>query len=161
MLKDIPTLEKFIRQLQHVPYLASKNLYRVMQHFLEMDEEQAKHFSQSLTDLKERVHRCDVCFTWKEKSQECVFCSSAKRNHRTICVVEKWQDLYAIERTSGFTGVYHVLGGVICPLDGIGPEQLTIEALANRAKKESCTEVILALGQTPEGEATSSFIAQA
>jgi recombination protein RecR len=160
MMQQLPTLSKFLKQLQAVPYLASKNLYRVADHFMAMDTVRHTQFLELLREVHEKVIRCPTCFAWSEKAAGCLFCKNPKRNSRQICVVETWHDLCAIERTSGYTGLYHVLGGVLCPLEGIGPEHLTIELLAKRVKSE-CDELILALNQTPEGEATAAFVARA
>ncbi len=159
MLHELPTIAQLLKGLQQVPYLASKNLYRVAEHFLAMEPEKVEQFCAILLKIKSHVVQCETCFTWREKERNCMFCSHAKRDQNIVCVVESWQELLAIEQTKGFTGVYHVLGGVIYPLEGVGPEDLTIEALVRRAESGSVTEVILALSQTPEGEATSAYIA--
>jgi len=158
MNSDLPSLTKFLKTLQQVPYLASKNLYRVAAHFLHMDTARAEMFCQILLETKQRITKCTICFAWQEKDQPCFLCSSPKRNRDIICVVESWQELVTIEKTGGYDGLYHVLGGVICPLDGIGPEQLTIEHLVTRVAA-GANEVILATNQTPEGEATAAYIA--
>lgn len=159
MLHELPTIAQLLKGLQQVPYLASKNLYRVAEHFLNMDEKKMEQFCAILLQTKQNIIKCAVCFTWCEKDRNCVFCFSNKREQNMICVVESWQELLAIEQTKGYAGVYHVLGGIIYPLEGIGPEDLTIEPLIERVKKHHTAEVILALSQTPEGEATSAYIA--
>lgn len=159
MLNDLPTVAQLLKGLQQVPYLASKSLYRVAEHFLKMDEQKVEQFCALLLKAKQNVVPCDICFTWREKNRACSFCASEKRDKQLVCVVESWQDLLAIEQTRGFTGVYHVLGGVIYPLEGIGPEDLTIEPLIKRVSQQGISELILALSQTPEGEATSAYIA--
>ncbi len=156
MIERLPSLNKLIKNLQQVPYLASKNLYRVVSHFMDMDEAKLKLFSDQLLEAKQNILKCEECFFWKERESNCLFCSAPKRNTSMICVVETWQDLLAIERTSGYNGLYHVLCGVICPLEGVGPEDLTINKLVERAGMVE--EIVLALSQTPEGEATASFI---
>ncbi len=160
MLNKLPTLGRLLKLLQQVPYLASKNLYRVATHFLEMDEQQIEQFCKVLLDAKEKLTQCSDCFCWCEKGQPCMFCSEPKRDQTTICIVETWQDILSIEKTNAYTGVYHVLGGVICPLDGIGPEDLTIDQLVKRVESNVIKEIILATNQTPEGEATAFFIAR-
>ncbi len=159
MLNELPTIAQLLKGLQQVPYLASKNLYRVAEHFLNMDEKKMEHFCAILLQTKQNIIKCEICFTWCEKNRSCHFCSSKKRDKNIVCVVESWQELLAIEQTKGYTGVYHVLGGIIYPLEGVGPEDLTIEPLIERVKKQNITELILALSQTPEGEATSAYIA--
>lgn len=127
--------------------------------FLKMDEKKIEQFCALLLQVKQNVVKCDSCFTWREKERSCSFCASNKREKNIVCVVESWQELLAIEQTKGYTGVYHVLGGIIYPLEGVGPEDLTIEPLIKRVQEQGITEVILALSQTPEGEATSAYIA--
>ena len=158
-MENLPQVTHLVRQLQQVPYLASKNLYRVVHYFLEMDEQKLELFLQTLKNAHNATHKCTTCWSWKEKEALCPWCSSARRDQRQICVVETWHDLYAIEKTGAYQGTYHVLGGAICPLDGIGPEDLTIGSLLERVAT-GCQEVILAVNQTPEGEATASFIAR-
>ncbi len=113
-------------------------------------------FCKVLNDLKNNIEHCPTCCTWKEKTKDCIFCTSPKRDKTIICVVETWRDLVALEKTGGYQGLYHVLGGALCPLDGIGPEDLTIKQLI--ARVGDCKELIFAFNQTPEGEATSSYI---
>jgi recombination protein RecR len=157
MIEHSPSILAFLKQLQRVPYLASKNMYVVAQHFLDLDRQSTEKFIEVLRDLKEHVDKCTSCWSWKEKEQDCKFCTSAKRDAHTICVVETWRDLIAIEKTGGYAGRYHVLGGALCPLDGIGPDDLTIKQLVARVE-HGCKELIFAFNQTPEGEATAAFI---
>lgn len=158
-MEKLDSLKQFLRNLQQVPYLASKNLFRVAAHFLEMDKEKCEFFCATLLNMKEKLIKCSKCFVWKEKNKDCDYCDSLKRDKSLICVIENWQDLLAMERSADYRGIYHVLGGSISPLDGIGPEDLTINNLYERAKSESVKELILALNQTPEGEVTSAYIA--
>ena len=160
MIDKVPTLAQLCKTLQQVPYLASKNLYRVATYFLVSDQDKIERFCLALLEAKRSLSMCDVCCVWKERSKGCVFCSDQKRDQTVICVVETWQELMAIEKTEGFKGVYHVLGGAICPLEGVGPEDLTIEKLVSRVQSGSVNELILATNQTPEGEATAAFIAR-
>ena len=159
MIHQLPTLQAVVKQLQQVPFLASKNLYRVLSYFLEMEPAKLDAFCAALQAAKMNLVLCSRCFVWQEKNQQCLFCDNDKRDHTTICVVESWQELLAIERTEGYKGLYHVLGGTICPLDGIGPEDLTITQLVARVQ-DPVKELILAMNQTPEGEVTSSYIVQ-
>jgi len=158
MIEQLPPLAHLIKHLQQVPYLASKNMYRVANYLLSMDETKAEQFCKAILMAQEQIVRCAICCTWKERSKECLFCSSPKRDQGVICVVETWQELMSIEKTGGYQGVYHVLGGVISPLDGIGPEDLTTPYLLQRIN-DTVKEVILATNQTPEGEATAAYIA--
>jgi len=160
MLQDLPTLSHLLKVLQQVPYLASKNLYRVTGHFLTMNEAQMEQFCGALLAAKKKLAKCVTCFYWREISSECIFCSSQKRDTTIICVVETWQEILAIEKTKGYNGLYHVLGGSISPLEGIGIEDLTIASLIERVEKNDIAEIILATNQTPEGEATAIYIAR-
>jgi len=157
MIEKLPSFQHLLKILQKVPYLASKNLYRVATHFLDMSPEQVEQFCRALQLAHQRLIKCPQCCAWQAKDQKCLFCFNEKREHAIICVVETWQELLAIEKTGGYKGVYHVLEGVISPLEGIGPEHLTIKLLVARAP--GVREIILAMNQTPEGEATSAYIA--
>ena len=157
-MDQLPSLKLLLKHLQQVPYLASKNIYRVAFHFLDLDENKLEYFCNSILTAKKNITKCSNCFVLKEKNDKCLFCDSNKRDQSIVCVIETWQELLAIEKTSGYNGVYHVLNGVISPLDGIGPENLTIGSLIFRIEN-GATEIIFALNQTPEGEATSSYIA--
>jgi recombination protein RecR len=159
MFNDAPSLTKLIKVLQQVPYLASKNIYRVANYFLYLDQGRMDQFCAALQEAKRNIVHCPICFAWQERDRNCSFCGNVRRDSTLICVVETWQELLAIEKTGGYSGVYHVLGGAICPLEGIGPENLTIVPLIARIENSNATEVILATNQTPEGEATASFIA--
>ncbi len=191
MIEQNPSLVQLLKQLQQVPYLASKNLYKVLDYYLEMDQAKAQHFCKILLEVKSNLTKCPICWIWKEVKSDCGYCQSTKRDKKVICVVETWQDFIAIEKTGGYMGLYHVLGGAISPLDGIGPEDLTLDSLVRRVSpvidenfKETVTparaecssepfaeknvsrhgvenkieEIILAMNQTPEGEATSVYI---
>lgn len=160
MIENIPSLARFLRQLQQVPYLASKNVYRVMHHFLEMSPERKEQFCRALSDAHAQIIKCQRCWTWQERDMACLFCDNAKRDHTTICVVETWQDVYAIEQSGGYKGGYHVLGGALNPLAGISLEHLKIKELVARITDQH-NEIILALNQTPEGDATSLCISRA
>ena len=135
MMNDLPSLAQLLKTLQHVPYLASKNIYRVGAYFLHMDDQKLEQFCAVLLEAKKNITQCEICFCWRERDRSCAFCSSIKRDQGIICVVETWQELIAIEKTSGYNGVFHVLGGVICPLEGVGPSDLNIDALVERVKK--------------------------
>lgn len=156
---DAPeSLQKLLRNLQQVPYLASKNLYKVANYFLEQDEERVAQLCQSLLEVKQKIQPCARCFTWQQLDRPCGFCDSVKRDQALVCVVEKWPDLLAIERTSNYRGVYHVLGGVISPLNGVRIEHLTIQFLLQRVQTGLVQELVLALSPTPEGEATMAYL---
>ncbi len=160
MIEKIPALAQLCKSLQQVPFLASRNLYKVATYFLKSDNERIEKFCTVLLKAKHAIISCPLCGMWKEKTADCVICADKRRDASVVCVVETWQELMAIEKTEGYRGMYHVLGGVICPLEGIGPEDLSITLLQERVKKGDVKEVILAMNQTPEGEATSAYIAR-
>lgn len=158
MKEQLPRLHELIRLLQQVPYLASRNVYRVAQHFLEMPEERRRKFITSLEDTCRETTRCNICCAWREQSIPCGWCNMPQRDQHIICVVETWHDLCAIERTGHYRGIFHILGGAISPLDGIGPEDLSLDALMKRIDQGNVKELILAMNQTLEGEATTACI---
>lgn len=157
MLTHLPSLQRLVRHLQRIPYLASKNVYRVADYFLKSEQQALEQFCQVLLAAKAGVLPCRVCYNWAEGNELCAVCASPRRDTQCICVVESWLDLVAIEKAGGYNGVYHVLGGALCPLDGIGPSQLTITQLLERLATHQ-GELIFATNPTPEGEATASFI---
>jgi len=160
MIEKIPSLAQLCKALQQVPYLASKNIYRVVTFFLTNDKERVERFCLALLEAKKNITTCSLCCMWKEREKNCVFCADVTRDARLICVVETWQELLVIEKTEGYKGLYHILGGAICPLEGIGPEDLSIGLLLDRVKNQAPQELILATNQTAEGEATAAFIAR-
>jgi len=157
MFAQLPIFQKLIRQLQRVPYLASKNVYRVAMYFLTTDQKAIEQLCATILEAKKAIQPCQHCFNWTEAGNQCSICSSDKRDKSVICVVETWHDLFAIENAGNFKGLYHVLGGALCPLEGIGPDQLTIDRLVKRVD-DQIQEVIFATNPTPEGEATASYI---
>lgn len=161
MIEKVPSLAKLCKQLQQVPYLASKNLYRVATFFLTEDTEKIASLCQSIMQAKQSIIPCPICCMWKEVRGGCVFCDNPKRDHSVVCVVETWNELVSIERTEGYKGTYHVLGGAISPLEGVGVQDLSIDLLLTRVDTdERIKEIILATNQTPEGETTAAFIAR-
>ncbi len=159
MLRKLPSLERLIRQLQRVPYLASKNVYRIAAYFMNCSDAQVDQLCKAIIDARKNTASCTICFNWHESESLCSICADERRDNSSVCVVETWHELVAIERAGGYHGVYHVLGGVLSPLEGIGPEDLEIEPLIKRVKTSSVKELIFATNPTPEGEATASFIA--
>lgn len=157
MIDKLPTVKKLMKHLHQVPFLASKNIYRVTSYFLQLDQQRLEQFCMVLQEAKKRIEECPICFVWHEKETGCIFCEDSDRDRSIICVVESWHELLIIERTESFCGLYHILGGVISPLDGISAKDLHIDALIARINPE-VHEIIFALNQTPEAEATASFI---
>jgi recombination protein RecR len=157
-MSKLPSLHKLMGQLQRVPYLASKNIYKVVGHFLELTPEEVDKFCSVLQEARKNIRTCIACFNWTEGDDSCAICVHASRHKEIICVVETWHDLIAIERAQEYQGVYHVLGGVLSPLHGVGPDEIRIKELLQRID-ESTHEIIFATNPTPEGETTASFIA--
>lgn len=159
-MPELPTFIQLLRQLQRIPHLPSKQLYKIGEHFLHMSDIEIEQLCGALLLIKQRLVRCDRCFGWRELDVVCSICDNHRRDQTTICVVETWHDMLSIEKTQAFNGVYHILGGAIYPLEGIGPDDLTIEHLLKRvASGESIKEIIFANNPTPQGEATALYIA--
>ncbi len=152
-------LERAIEQLARLPGTGRKSAQRIAMHLLKQNEETVFKLADSLVDLKKSVKRCSICGTITD-TDPCSICSNPKRKNGKICVVEEFQDVYIIEKTNEFRGRYHVLGGVISPLENIGPDNLRIQELTRRVGQsdEEIQEVILALNPDAEGEATSYYI---
>ncbi len=150
-------LEKAIEQLSKLPGTGRKSAQRIAIHLLKQNEQYAQNLAQAILDLTTKVYRCSICGSISD-TDPCSICSSPKREISTLCVVEEFNDVYLIERTNEFQGRYHVLGGIISPMDNVGPDQLRIKELLERVREESIQEVILALNPDAEGEATSYYI---
>lgn len=151
-------LERAIEQLSKLPGTGRKSAQRIAIHLLKQNDEYALKLANAIVDLKNKVTRCSVCGNVSD-SDPCKICENPKRENGQVCVVEEFNDVYIIEKTNEFRGRYHVLGGVISPMDNIGPDQLRIQDLLKRVGgNEQITEVILALNPDAEGEATSYYI---
>ncbi|MCH8496544.1 MAG: recombination mediator RecR [Balneolales bacterium] len=153
------TLENAIEQLAKLPGMGRKTAQRMAMHLLKQSDNQINELAQALIDLKTKIKYCTVCFTVTD-TVPCPICSSEKRKTGTICVVEEPKDVYIIEKMNEFRGRYHVLGGVISPMENIGPNEIRIKELIARIndEDEGATELILALNPDAEGEATSFYI---
>jgi recombination protein RecR len=150
-------IERLIAQLAGLPSIGRKTAQRLAYHLLGQDAESVKALSRALTEAKARIHPCASCGNWTEGTN-CRVCENPRRNQALVCVVEKPSDILAFERSGSYQGVYHVLGGALSPLDGIGPADLNMARLWERAVDG--VELILALSTGAEGEATATFIAQ-
>lgn len=151
-------LEQAIEQLARLPGTGRKSAQRIAIHLLKQNDEQVLRLAEALVNLKQKVIRCSTCGTVSD-SDPCSICSNVKRENGQICVVEEFNDVYIIEKTNEFKGRYHVLGGIISPLDNIGPDDIRIKELLQRASgDEHISEVILALNPDAEGEATAYYI---
>ncbi len=151
-------LEQMVDRLASLPSVGRKTAQRLAYHLLSRPIEEVDAFSASIADARRKIHPCSRCGNHTEH-ELCRICAHPRRQHNLICVVEKPIEVAAFEKTGTFQGVYHVLGGCLSPLDGIGPQDLRLDALFRRAQEEGC-EVILALNTNAEGEATATYISQ-
>ncbi|KAA3619785.1 MAG: recombination protein RecR [Calditrichaeota bacterium] len=147
-----------IEELSKLPGIGRKSAQRLVFFLLKSDKEEIKSLATALLDLKEKIQFCETCFNFADSSQ-CAICASPSRNHKIICVVEEANDVLAIERTNEYHGTYHILGGFLSPLDGIGPDDLKIRELMIRLNDE-IEEVILATNASAEGEATAVYLSK-
>jgi len=154
-----PPLEKLIEQLSRLPGIGQKSAARVALYILKSQQELAESLAKSLMEVKERIEFCSICFNLTD-GDPCAVCQDKNRANGVICIVEGPGDQLAIEEAGIFKGRYHVLHGILSPLDGIGPEDLKISQLLDRLEKEEINEVIIATNPTAEGEATASFLAK-
>lgn len=152
-------LEDAVAAISSLPGVGSRSALRLALHLLKQPKENVHHFTQAIDRLAEEVKYCRECMMLSD-GDVCAICSDARRNHRLICVVESVRDVMSIEATSQFDGVYHVLGGIISPINGVGPSDLTIRQLVERLHRFSAgeVEVILALSGDVEGETTAFYI---
>lgn len=150
-------LSKAVDQFASLPGIGRKTALRLVLHLLRQSEKDVEAFTSALTSLKQDVHYCRICHTVSDQ-EVCPICQSHKRDKHTVCVVENVQDVMSIENTGQYHGLYHVLGGVISPMDGVGPSDLEIDSLVARIEPEEIKEVILALPTTMEGDTTNFYI---
>ena len=150
-------LEKAVNQFASLPGVGRKTALKFVLHLLKKKTEEVDDFVKSIDNLKKNIHECKVCHNICD-NDICDICSDSKRDASTICVVENIKDILSIEATSQYNGLYHVLGGIISPMDGIGPGDLHIPSLVERIEKEHIREVIFALSATIEGDTTGYYI---
>ena len=150
-------LDEITESFSRLPGIGKKSAARIANHLLKADPSFMERFSQQIATLQSRIKPCPVCGSWTE-SDLCQICSDMTRDRSTICVVEQAQDVSTIDNSHEYHGLFHVLGGVISPLDGIGPSQLRIDSLIQRVKEGNVKEVILATNPTVEGDTTALYI---
>lgn len=150
-------LEEAVNELSRLPGVGRKSALRLALHLLKQDKANVENFGRSIIRMRNEILHCKQCHNISD-SELCEICANPKRNPNIICVVEDIRDVMAIENTSQFTGLYHVLGGIISPMDGIGPQDLTINSLVDRVKNENIKEVVMALSTTIEGDTTNFYI---
>ena len=150
-------LDKAVGEMAKLPGIGRKTALRLVLHLLRQDETLTDTLAQSLIEARHEIKRCRCCHNISD-DELCPICSNPQRDKSMICVVENVQDVMAVEATQQFNGLYHVLGGVISPMDGIGPNDLEIDSLVERVGEGDVTEVILALASTMEGDTTNFYI---
>ena len=159
MARMIRPLANLYEQLRRLPGVGSKTAMRLAYHIIDMPESEVQQLADALSSAKKSIHYCSQCFNLTD-GEKCAVCSDPSRDHFTICVVEQPQDIAAMERSHGYNGLYHVLHGVLSPLDGVGPDKLKIRELFQRLQQESISEIIIATNSDVEGEATATYLAQ-
>lgn len=150
-------LENAVNEFSSLPGIGQKTALRLVLHLLNQSQTEVEKFSSTLTTLKRDIRYCSTCCNISD-DHLCQICSSVKRDKSLICVVEDTRDVMAIENTGQYQGVYHVMGGLISPMDGIGPSELNVESLVERVKEGDVSEVILALSATMEGDTTIFYL---
>jgi recombination protein RecR len=159
MIQQYPSrlLERAVQEFSKLPGIGRKTALRLVLHLLRQEHEDVMQFTDAISRMKQEVKFCKVCHNISDQDI-CPICSDQRRDGSTICVVENIQDVMAVENTQQFTGLYHVLGGLISPMDGIGPSDLEIDSLVARVAEGDVKEVILALSSTMEGDTTNFYI---
>jgi len=154
-----PPVTRLIDELKRLPGIGQKTAQRLAFYLLRSDRDQALALSDAIREAKERIRQCSVCNNITD-TDPCFFCTSPSRNKSLICVVEEATNIQAVEKTRQFSGMYHVLGGALSPLQGIGPDQLHIKSLIERLKSGNVEEIIIATNPTAEGEATAVYLSK-
>lgn len=152
-------LQAAIDELSKLPSIGKKTAQRLALHLLKSDKEAVEELTKAITDLKYKLKFCSICFNISV-DEVCLICSSPKRDKTIVCVVEEASDVIAVEKTNEFNGLYHVLGGVLNPLSGKGPDDLHIKELVRRLEKDGVKEILLALNPDTEGETTTLYLAK-
>lgn len=150
-------IDELTDSFSRLPGIGRKSAARLVNYILKADTSWVKRFAQQMSTLQDKIHPCSICGSWTEKDP-CPICSDPLRDKSVICVVEQPQDVSTIENAHEFSGLFHVLGGVIAPLEGVGPDQLRIKSLVERVRSGEVKEVIIATNPTVEGDTTAMYI---
>lgn len=150
-------LENAVNEFARLPGIGKKTALRLVLHLLKTEQDKVEHFGEAIVKMRQEIKFCQKCFNVSD-TELCSICSNPLRKQELICVVENLRDVIAIESTQQFSGTYHILGGIISPLDGVGPDQLNIEALVQRIKNDQPDEVIFALNPNIQGDTTIYYI---
>lgn len=159
MIYSSKLIEDAVCEFAKLPGIGKKTALRMVLHLLRSDKEKVKTFTETVARMRADIHFCKQCNNVAD-NDICQFCANPSRNHYQICIVENIRDVIAIESTQQYSGLYHVLGGIISPLDGVGPEQLNITSLMERINNEDTYEIIMALSPTIEGDTTVFYISK-
>jgi recombination protein RecR len=156
---DYPSklLENAVNEFASLPGIGKKTAFRLVMHLLRQKESEVERFGESIVKLKKEIKYCKICFNISD-NDVCDICSDNSRDRSIVCIVENIRDVIAIEKTGQYRGVYHVLGGIISPMDGIGPSDLNIDQLEEKVKTGNIGEIIFALSTTMEGDTTNYYI---
>jgi len=152
-------LENAVNELARLPGIGRKTALRLALHLIRQDVQNVESFSQAIMKMRNDIKRCTICHNISD-NEICDICANHKRDHSLVCVVQDIRDVMAIENTGQYNGVYHVLGGIISPMEGIGPEDLTFESLILKASEGQIKEIILALPTTIEGDTTNYYLSR-
>ncbi len=150
-------LESAVNEFASLPGIGRKTAFRMVMNLLKRDPGEVKRFGETISRLHNGIHYCKFCHSISD-TEVCSICDDSKRDHSVICVVENIQDVMAVENTGQYNGIYHVLGGIISPVDGVGPADLKIDTLEEKVKSGTTTEIILALSTTMEGDTTNFYL---
>ncbi|OQY11467.1 MAG: recombination protein RecR [Desulfobacteraceae bacterium 4572_19] len=153
------SITELINNFSKFPGIGKKTAERLVMHILKAPRKDAQALSNTIINMKDSVRLCSMCFTLSD-TDKCVICNNPARNNQLICVVETPADMASLEKSGSFKGLYHILGGSLSPMDGIGPDEIRIRELVTRASKGNIKEIIIATGTGVEGESTASYIAQ-
>lgn len=158
-MNPVGPVEALINEFSKLPTVGPKTAARLVFYLLNRPRNEAQSLAEAILALKDKVRLCTNCFSITE-DDPCDFCTDDRRDARTVCVVAEAKDIFALERTSAYKGRYHVLGGVISPMDGIGPAQLRVKELVERIEREAPQEIIIATNPNAEGEATALYLSR-
>ena len=160
MADYIAPIQRLIEEFRRLPGVGSKTAARYAFATLNLTEEAAASFADAINGVKRDVHRCPVCFGLSDSPAECDICRDDRRDHSLICVVENPKDVIVMEKVRGYRGTYHVLGGVLSPIDNVTPDDLTVRELIARVESGDVSEVIIATNPTPHGDTTAAYLAR-
>ena len=159
MSEVIGVVKRLMDEFSRLPGIGKKTAERLTYHLLRVDSQEARNLSEAIVELREKIRPCSECYNLSEEDP-CPICSDEKRDRSLVCVVESPGDVAAIEKAGEYSGIYHVLGGVLSPLDGIGPESLTVEQLKSRISDLDVKEIIIATNPNTEGETTAHWLSE-